>query len=82
MRAKRRGEPWLAIIASRYVSARNRPSDVGHCGGLRRKIKGLMANCPVAARNYFRRHCRSAQGTFSNTCALHDSPCSKNEWTE
>ena len=35
MRAKRRGEPWSAIVASRYVSARNRPSDVGHCGGLR-----------------------------------------------
>lgn len=36
MRAKRRGEPWSAIVASKYVSARNRPSDVGHCGGLRR----------------------------------------------
>ena len=40
MRAKRRGEPGFAIVASKYVSARNRPSDVGHCGGLRGRQYG------------------------------------------
>ena len=29
MRAKRRGEPGLAMASSNDVSARNRPSDVG-----------------------------------------------------
>ncbi len=34
MRAKRRGDPWSASVASDNVSARNRPSDADHCGGL------------------------------------------------
>jgi len=45
MRAKRRGEPWSAMETSEDVSARNRPSDAGHCGGLRRKIRAAMEVC-------------------------------------
>lgn len=45
MRAKRRGEPGLAMASSEYVSARNRPSDVGRCGGLNQKIVPKQDPC-------------------------------------
>nr|AJE75766.1 hypothetical protein [Pseudomonas deceptionensis] len=36
-----------------YVSARNRPSDVDHCGGLSETIRAVMAFCLEAACGYF-----------------------------
>jgi hypothetical protein len=60
MRAKRRGEPCSAIVASEYVSARNRPSDVGHCGGLGADDKGCGARLSRGAGQVFfcrRRRC-------------------------
>jgi hypothetical protein len=71
MRAKRR-EACSDMLSSKNVSARNRPSDVGHCGGLRRKIIGRKADCPVAAPNYFRRHCHPGCATSGSRSGLSD----------
>ncbi|AHZ72027.1 aminotransferase [Pseudomonas mandelii JR-1] len=38
---------WVSHCCLGNVSARNRPSDAGHCGGLWRNVRAVVAHCPA-----------------------------------